>query len=240
VVQNTETWRRRTVLLSSALNLLTLFCSTPISAAPPDGPPPEVDMSVVLSAARPDYPYEARRARMQGTGVAVIEVDTETGRVRDVRMEPSTGHAMLDHAATQAFRQWRFKPGTVARARVPITFTIGGRPIFYLDVKQTPVDDVLARFLGKGTLLRGSFPEYPHPTQWTRKQGTGVYELHVQKDGSVGAVKVLQPSGDETFDRVTVKTLRKWRLRRGPVIIELPLSFKLTPTSYSVDIPRRR
>lgn len=62
----------------------------------------------------------------------------------------------------------------------------------------------------------------------------------MQKDGSVEAVKVLQPSGDETFDRVTVKTLRSWRLRRGPVVIELPLRFKLTQTSYSVDIPRRR
>ena len=197
-------------------------------------------MSVVTSAARPTYPYEARRARIQGTGVAVISVDTASGKVKQVRMEPSTGHALLDHAAMQAFRQWRFKPGTVAGARVPITFTIGRPPVFYLGVKQTPVDDVLARFLGKGTLLRGSFPEYPHPTQWQPKQGSGVYEVHVQKDGTVAMVKVLQSSGDETFDHVTVKTLRKWRLRRGPMIIELPLSFKLTRTSYSVDIPRRR
>jgi hypothetical protein len=40
--------------------------------------------------------------------------------------------------------------------------------------------------------------------------------------------------------RVAAKTLRKWRLRRGPLILELPLSFKLTPTKYTVDIPKDR
>jgi hypothetical protein len=34
-----------------------------------------------------------------------------------------------------------------------------------------------------------------------------------------------------------VSTLRKWRLRTGPRVIELPLAFKLTPNSYDVGIP---
>jgi TonB family protein len=62
----------------------------------------------------------------------------------------------------------------------------------------------------------------------------------VQKDGSVVDVKILKGSGDGTFDRVTVKTLRAWRLSRGPLVLELPLRFTLTPMSYSVDIPKER
>lgn len=40
--------------------------------------------------------------------------------------------------------------------------------------------------------------------------------------------------------RTVVDTLEKWRLRRGPLIVELPLAFTLTPTHYSVVIPKTR
>lgn len=200
----------------------------------------ELELSLATHAPRPEYPYEARRLGLTGSGIVKIEVDPESGRVTSARMDPSTGHAILDKAATDAFRLWRFKPGLVRRVRSPITFTTTGTPFYRLDVKAKSTDEVLAAFLGKGTVLRGSFPAYPRSVEWTPKQGSGVYELHVQKDGSVGQVKVLKSSGDQTFDEVTVKTLRKWKLRRGPLIIELPLSFTLGPTSYSVDIPKRR
>jgi TonB family protein len=62
--------------------------------------------------------------------------------------------------------------------------------------------------------------------------------LHVDKSGRVDGVKILASSGDGTFDRVAVGTLRKWRLRRGPLTVELPLSFILTPTSFAVQIPK--
>ena len=117
---------------------------------------------------------------------------------------------------------------------------MGGNIVTEYAVKRKPMDEALARFLGKGTVIKGPIPEYPRSLPWIDKAGKGVYELHVQKDGRVSLVKVLKPSGDETFDRVTVDTLRKWRLRRGPLILELPLSFKLTPTKYSVDIPKNR
>jgi TonB family protein len=72
----------------------------------------------------PEYPYLARRDRLTGAGVAVMHVDKATGVVTDVVMAPSTGHAVLDNAAMRAFRQWRFKPGTVSMVRLPITFAM--------------------------------------------------------------------------------------------------------------------
>ena len=101
-------------------------------------------------------------------------------------------------------------------------------------------DDALAAFLGKGTVEKGPIPAYPRSVPWTTKQGNGRYELHVQKDGRVSEVRILKRSGDDLFDRTTVETLRQWRLRRGPLILELPLSFKLTPSHYSVSIPKTR
>ena len=169
-----------------------------------------------------------------------MHLDRSTGKVISCEMELSTGSRMLDEAALEAFRQWRFKPRTIAGARVPITFSMSGQVLNDFHVKEKPMDEALSRFLGKGTVIKGPTPAYPRSIPWTTKQGGGRYELHVEKDGHVSEVRILKPSGDEVFDRTTVDTLRTWRLRRGPLILELPLSFNLTPTHYSVAIPKGR
>lgn len=78
-----------------------------------------------LSAPRPEYPYEARRQRLTGSGVAVLQVDT-SGVVTNVSIARSTGSAVLDNAAMSGFRRWRFRPGTVSKVNAPITFTLTG------------------------------------------------------------------------------------------------------------------
>ena len=70
----------------------------------------------------PVYPYEAKRQRITGDGVCVITVDTASGKVTDATMEQSTGNAILDKSTTETLRQWRFKPGTVSRVRVPVIY----------------------------------------------------------------------------------------------------------------------
>jgi len=82
--------------------------------------------AVAVSAPRPEYPYEARRSKITGSGVCVMTVDPGSGAVTSADMAQSTGSPILDNAATSAFRRWRFKPGTVSRVRTPITFTMSG------------------------------------------------------------------------------------------------------------------
>ncbi len=82
--------------------------------------------AVAVSAPRPEYPYEARRSKITGSGVCVMTVDTASGAVTSAEMASSCGNPILDNAATSAFRRWRFKPGTVSRVRTPITFTMTG------------------------------------------------------------------------------------------------------------------
>lgn len=53
-----------------------------------------------------------------------MHIDRRTGLVTRAEMAPSTGHAILDNAALSAVRRWRFKPGTVAQVRLPITFSV--------------------------------------------------------------------------------------------------------------------
>jgi len=82
--------------------------------------------AMVAYAPRPVYPYEARRQRITGSGVALLTVDRALGTVTDVLMAQSCGSAILDDSTLDALRRWRFKPGTVPKVQVPITYTLMG------------------------------------------------------------------------------------------------------------------
>ena len=82
--------------------------------------------ALALYAPKPQYPYEARSRHVSGSGVIVAQVDAASGNVTSASVSQSTGSPILDNAATSAFRQWRFRPGTVSRVNIPITFTMTG------------------------------------------------------------------------------------------------------------------
>ena len=82
--------------------------------------------ALVMYAPRPVYPYEARRHRITGSGIALLIVDPTDGGVTAVQMAQSCGNAILDNASLEAFRRWRFKPGTAPTVQVPITYTLTG------------------------------------------------------------------------------------------------------------------
>lgn len=82
--------------------------------------------AMVAYAPRPIYPYEARRQRLTGSGMALLTVERTSGVVTDVIMTQSSGSAILDNSTLDALRRWRFKPASVARVRVPITYTLMG------------------------------------------------------------------------------------------------------------------
>src|SRR5437764_5746273 len=95
-----------TVIMPAALSAQTMrpSSSRPIADAIP--------MKAVVRQVPPEYPYEARRSGIVGSGILSGQVDVKTGNVASVRMEKSTGNTILDQAALNAFREWRFKPGT--------------------------------------------------------------------------------------------------------------------------------
>jgi periplasmic protein TonB len=102
----------------------------PIKAPQVAGRPGAMSISsakaLATYAPRPQYPYEARSRHITGSGTCVVTVDPGSGSVTSASMAQSIGNPILDNAATSAFRQWRFKPGTVSKVRIPITFTMTG------------------------------------------------------------------------------------------------------------------
>jgi protein TonB len=69
----------------------------------------------------PIYPPLARAAGVEG--IVILEaVIAEDGSVRDVRVLRSV--PLLDAAATEAVRQWRFSPTLLNGEPVPIVMTV--------------------------------------------------------------------------------------------------------------------
>jgi len=68
----------------------------------------------------PDYPIEAQQRRWQGLVLLRFQVTTE-GRVADLEVLATSGHALLDAAAVRAVRQWVFEPARQSGRPVSVT-----------------------------------------------------------------------------------------------------------------------
>lgn len=67
----------------------------------------------------PVYPRLAREQGYEGTVLLEAEV-LPSGQCGKLRLVKSSGHRILDDAATQAVATWRFKPAARAGVRVPV------------------------------------------------------------------------------------------------------------------------
>ena len=72
---------------------------------------------------KPRYPDSARRRGVEGT-VLIKAYVTEQGRVEQVQVEQSAGHADLDAAAVEAVGRWRFQPARRGRQAIAMWVSI--------------------------------------------------------------------------------------------------------------------
>ncbi|HEY3158432.1 MAG TPA: energy transducer TonB [Vicinamibacterales bacterium] len=101
----------------------------PVPPPPPPPPPPpsirhvggDIKPPQKVVDVAPVYPPLARAARVEG--IVILEaVIAEDGSVRDVRVLRSV--QLLDDAAAEAVRQWRFTPTLLNGQPVPVVMTI--------------------------------------------------------------------------------------------------------------------
>jgi TonB family protein len=79
--------------------------------------------AVALAAPRPIKSPQASQRHLAGSGVFVLQVDKASGKVTSVKIEKSTGQRLLDPSTIQAFLNWRCKPGTVSKIKIPVIFS---------------------------------------------------------------------------------------------------------------------
>ena len=113
--------------VSDGIGLVTV--GPPVLVQPPDPPRPNGPVRVAdlpvspvkIADARPIYPDIARAAHVEGTVIMEAVLDT-TGRVTQLRVLKSA--PMLDQAALDAVRQWRYTPSLYAGHPVSVLMTI--------------------------------------------------------------------------------------------------------------------
>lgn len=120
-------------LAESAVAVPVSLPETTIGDPGPTTPAVSMDHGAQIAydqASPPPYPSRARRQRWEGTVLLRVRVD-ENGRPREVVIERSSGHSLLDRTATEhVLARWRFQPAVVAGravgawARVPIAFRL--------------------------------------------------------------------------------------------------------------------
>lgn len=110
--------------------------------APPAPPAPKVEAPAppapivqareganYLKNPRPSYPGLARRQGWEGTSMLRVQVGAN-GRPTSIQVQRSSGHEVLDNAATDAVKSWTFAPATqggqpvAGWVTVPIVFKL--------------------------------------------------------------------------------------------------------------------
>lgn len=131
-------------LFVEAPQVRTAEAAVPIPARPVTSPPPAVAAAApsppapvtpplfnaaYLNNPPPSYPLMAKRRGEQGRVVLRVHVSAE-GHAMHVHVHTTSGHELLDNAALEAVRRWRFVPAkqgdaTVAAwVLVPMVFSL--------------------------------------------------------------------------------------------------------------------
>ena len=92
-----------------------------------------VQQSKLISKVDPVYPEEARNARVSGAVILQATIN-ELGEVVEIQI--LRGHPLLDYAAVNAVKEWRYSPTYLNGEAVPVIATVS--VIFNLGVSTGP------------------------------------------------------------------------------------------------------
>src|SRR5438045_41976 len=69
------------------------------------------------------YPEEAQKTKTTGSGIYELRID-KAGKISAVAIVKSSGSAVLDKAATTAFKKGRFNAGVFRSVRIPVGWSV--------------------------------------------------------------------------------------------------------------------
>jgi len=78
---------------------------------------------VIVKTVRPEYPDEAREAKIEGDVILLVYID-EKGDVRNAVVQSSPGFAPLEEAAKKAALECKFKPATKRGKPVGVWYSV--------------------------------------------------------------------------------------------------------------------
>jgi len=111
---------KRSLLTAIASSMVMIAACSRVSFGAQ--PPVLTVAQAAMFTPKPKYPEAARRKRLMGKGIFLLNVNAKTGQVTSIKVEQKTGYELLDVAALKALIKWRFKPNTFTRVHVPVLF----------------------------------------------------------------------------------------------------------------------
>jgi TonB family protein len=146
------------------------------------------------------------------SGIAVLDVNTETGKVTRVRIERSSGSRRYDVAVMDALRHQHFAPHGEKEVGVPFSINQAG------SFTQKDVEQYLSRH---GVNANAVSRRLRLVTRFAAIQAMATrydrYELTVAPTGQVTSVKIIQSTGSGRLDQAATNALHNWRFRPGAV-----------------------
>ena len=188
------------------IRLLTLFSflllmGQSVSAQSTQKEKPQEPSVKVVHRVEPVYPDEAQREGVQGKVVLDVTVEAN-GEVSMATVV--NGHRLLNQAAIDAVKQWRFTNTYNSPVTIQITFAFndGDEPAPQ-ESPSKPATDGALKSLHRVDAL------YPEEAKRKRVEGEVAVEIVVNKDGAVTDARVK--SGDELLHKAALDAARQFR-----------------------------
>jgi TonB family protein len=163
----------------------------------------------------PEYPEEARAAGVDGKVVVEVTIE-ETGEVSKAKV--ISGHRLLQQAAVDAVKQWRFSNPLKSQAVVQLTI------VFSLEDQPAPPQPE------KSTLKNTHKVDAVYPEEAKRKgvQGEVAVEITVNGKGEVTEARAV--NGDALLRKAAVDAAKQFRFTNSnntTVVATLTFNFVL-------------
>jgi TonB family protein len=177
----------------------------------------EVKPPKLIKKVEPTYPEEAKEAELEGAVVVEATTD-EKGNVKEIKIVKGE-HDILNKAAVEAVKQWKYEPMLIDGVPHGIQFTVTCR--FSLDDKKTSAS-AESGILGKDQaqpvkavgdikppkLIKKVEPIYPETAREAGIKGTVILEVTTDIYGRIKNVKVLESIPE--LDQAAIDAVKQW------------------------------
>jgi TonB family protein len=194
----------------------------------------EIKPPKLVKMVQPVYPKIAREGRVEGTVIVEAKTD-EQGNVIDARVLRSI--PVLDQAALDAVRQWKYEPLVVDGRPRKVVFTATVR--FTVDEPQHRASDKFAEGAVKAEgaikppkLLKEVRAVYPEAARAAGVEGVVILSVKTDETGQVADTMVLRSI--PLLDQAAIDAVRQWVYepfvkdgKAQPVVFTVSVRFQL-------------
>ena len=193
------------IKLRFAVSLIAAICFFLVTGVAQDKSAPQQQEKKpeikVLEKAQAEYPDEARRTGVEGKVVVEVTVET-TGEVSIARVV--TGHRLLNQAAIDAAKLWRFSSTYDGPVTLTLTFE------FKADDRPAPQPQKPEQAKeGDIKIVHKVDAVYPEEAKRKGVEGEVILEITINEKGEVVAASVK--SGDELLSKAALDAMKQCR-----------------------------